>query len=780
MKKMLAGFLLLTVISQTNAQTFRKRYVTPLEENLTGIEASWVSMDTDTLLDFVITGVAADGQLKIIPYQNLNTTSYFLRKTTQLTGMSSGTVQITDWDHDNKMDLLISGKTAINTDAMFCFTGTGNFSFQKQTQKLLDYSGAFLIADLDNDAVPDILTFTQVSEITGLTPTDVAVFDMNNDGFKDLVVTGRDHQGEPATAMYLGAKEFKFTRKNASTGVDGALSLADLNDDGLFDAIVGTTIFLNKGDSLAADVSLNGLPQPNVFSGDMNSDGKSDMLLSGKRVNYIQELSGIETRLDTTGLILQRMGDHDRDGDLDLMQLIDSTGSQWVKFYENTSVPVNARPTLTGSSFAISTFRKTFIIWNAGSDDRTTTNSLTYDVWLGSDQSNILAPSYDLASGRRNVVRHGNAGTGTSLVINELTDGRYFYGIQAVDNAYNGSYHTGAGSGVDGSIMAGSVVPCFDLTHQDVQACIGMQVKLAGGTGATWYSMVKGYLGTSDSLQFVASANDTIFAFVPQQSDCSKNKVYVVHINESPPSEKQTIHACRSRTIKLEIAAGWGDVSWNTNPPIKNVSSIDYVVNEAATITATATSQGCSYKKEFVIRISEPAVTIDGDGFQVLKGNSVQLEATGNVETWRWEPPDGLSSSVIPNPVATPSRNTEYVLTGTDSVGCTATARTTVLVQENAFVPNLFTPNGDGKNDNLMIYGLTSPSRFNFRIFNREGSMVYEARDVSAASTTGWNGFVQGTRQPSGIYYWKVDGEMANGDKLLLNGKTTGSILLVH
>jgi gliding motility-associated-like protein len=232
--------------------------------------------------------------------------------------------------------------------------------------------------------------------------------------------------------------------------------------------------------------------------------------------------------------------------------------------------------------------------------------------------------------------------------------------------------------------------------------------------------------------------------------------------------------------VKLEIEDGWEGIVWDTNPPVFNALSIDYIVTKPDTVTATAKGKGCDYKKTFFIKISEPEVAIAGDGFQVMKGNSVQLEASGTAEQWQWDPPQGLNNSAIPNPMATPAMSTEYVLTGTDSVGCTATATTHVFVRETAFVPNLFTPNGDGKNDNLVIYGLSSSSEFKFRIFNREGSLVYETKDIAQATTTGWNGSVHGTRQPSGIYYWRIDGETSDGSKLLLNGKTSGSILLVH
>jgi len=727
-------FLALVLPLSTYSQTFSNRLTIKLDENLNGIHADWIAMDPDTLLDFVITGVGADNQLKILPFQNPD----FIKKMPQSAGMTSGHVQIVDWNKDNKADLLISGPNGI-----FAFTSNANFTFTKQPQKLLDHNGKFLIADMNNNGTDDILTysnqFIRIYENDTLrfelatTTTDLATFDMNKDGLKDII---------SSTFILYGEDNFKFTKKDIANSTFSPLSLADTTDDGRFDVITFPDIQA-------------------IFTGDMTSDGKTDFLLTSKQSNLIRELSGVTTRLDTTGIILQRMGDNDRDGDLDLVQVIDSIGFQWLKYFENTSVAINHRPKPPTNSFAISTFDKTFIIWDEAEDDHTWPGSLTYDVWLGNTEKNIIQPSFDPANMHRAVVRHGNAGTNTAMVINRLVDNRYFYGIQTVDNAYNGSYEYGTSG-------SGSIFPCFDLAHTDIQACKGLAVKLPGGKGATWYSITKGLLGSADTLEFVASVNDTLFAFVPQTQDCSKNKVYVLHVNEAPPFEQQTIYACKNQEITLEIPQGWG------------ATFQQHLVTKPDTVVVTATSQGCTYRKTLFIKISEPKVTIDGDGFQVLKGNSVQLEATGNVDAWQWDPPTGLNSPIVPDPIASPSTSTEYIVTGTDSVGCTATARVTVFVQENAFLPNLFTPNGDGKNDNLMIYGLTNPSKFNFRIFNREGSLVYETTNADQATTTGWNGFVAGTRQPSGIYYWRIDGKMLNGDKLMLNGKTSGSILLVH
>ncbi len=99
---------------------------------------------------------------------------------------------------------------------------------------------------------------------------------------------------------------------------------------------------------------------------------------------------------------------------------------------------------------------------------------------------------------------------------------------------------------------------------------------------------------------------------------------------------------------------------------------------------------------------------------------------------------------------------------------------------EAGFIPTLFTPNGDGKNDDLRIFGLTTASGFRFTIYNREGNVVYDTKDVSTAVYQGWNGASNGQMQPSGTYFWKVEGKGNLGEAITLNGKKSGAFLLVR
>jgi gliding motility-associated-like protein len=103
-----------------------------------------------------------------------------------------------------------------------------------------------------------------------------------------------------------------------------------------------------------------------------------------------------------------------------------------------------------------------------------------------------------------------------------------------------------------------------------------------------------------------------------------------------------------------------------------------------------------------------------------------------------------------------------------------------VIVEETAFIPNLFTPNNDGSNDVLKIYGLGSAREFSFMIYNREGIRVYQTSNIPEAVGMGWDGTSRGVDLPAGVYFWEVNGHTDSGKRLLLNGKHSGSIVLLR
>jgi gliding motility-associated-like protein len=85
--------------------------------------------------------------------------------------------------------------------------------------------------------------------------------------------------------------------------------------------------------------------------------------------------------------------------------------------------------------------------------------------------------------------------------------------------------------------------------------------------------------------------------------------------------------------------------------------------------------------------------------------------------------------------------------------GCNDTTWLTVIIEEptTVFIPNAFTPNGDGKNDFFMVYGVNI-RQMHFLIFDRWGLLLFESDDVS----NGWDGTYKGSRVQEDVYVWKL------------------------
>ncbi len=102
-------------------------------------------------------------------------------------------------------------------------------------------------------------------------------------------------------------------------------------------------------------------------------------------------------------------------------------------------------------------------------------------------------------------------------------------------------------------------------------------------------------------------------------------------------------------------------------------------------------------------------------------------------------------------------------------------------IRNDFFVPELFTPNGDSKNDLFVVKGNKSEiSEFTLKIYDRYGNLVSELNDFETASQTGWNGKKNNKEQPTGVYFWEIKGKYTNGNDINFKGKTKGNLKLLR
>ena len=143
--------------------------------------------------------------------------------------------------------------------------------------------------------------------------------------------------------------------------------------------------------------------------------------------------------------------------------------------------------------------------------------------------------------------------------------------------------------------------------------------------------------------------------------------------------------------------------------------------------------------------------------------------------TYLWTPSNTLSSSTSPDPTAGPSITTTYYVVMTDQWGCTKTDSVTIYVIEidcmepYIYVPNAFTPNGDGKNDLLFVRGEKQIENLKFSIFDRWGEKVFETDNKHIP----WDGIYNGKMCQPGVFVYYLEATCYNRKTFTKQGNIT-------
>lgn len=158
-----------------------------------------------------------------------------------------------------------------------------------------------------------------------------------------------------------------------------------------------------------------------------------------------------------------------------------------------------------------------------------------------------------------------------------------------------------------------------------------------------------------------------------------------------------------------------------------------------------------------VSNLPSTAVNAWADFDTIPDGVSVGLHASPGGFTYSWIPPGDLDDPNSQNPIATPSETTTYIVTITDGP-CSKSDTVTVTVsdlicgQPDVYVPNAFTPDGNGTNDLVRVRG-NNIKEMIFRIYDRWGELVFETTDQSI----GWDGTFKGRDGDPAVYVYYLD-----------------------
>lgn len=238
---------------------------------------------------------------------------------------------------------------------------------------------------------------------------------------------------------------------------------------------------------------------------------------------------------------------------------------------------------------------------------------------------------------------------------------------------------------------------------------------------------------------------------------------------------------------KQLFATGANEYLWSPNQNINNINISNPIVNPTTTTTYTviATDEKKCFRdtgkveiKVYPIpQITFPSAKITNNvGFQIPLTNN----SSADITQWRWLPNKWLSCYDCATPIATITDNIKYIVEVSNPGGCTS--RNSVEIETlcngfNVFIPNTFSPNGDGMNDVFYPRGKGLFTIRNMRIYNRWGEIVFSKTDFAANNAAnGWDGTFNGKKLSSDVYVYTI--EMVCDNNQIIPFK--GNIMLVR
>lgn len=298
-----------------------------------------------------------------------------------------------------------------------------------------------------------------------------------------------------------------------------------------------------------------------------------------------------------------------------------------------------------------------------------------------------------------------------------------------------------------------------DFSNMLNPSLLDSTVSVTPSTSTTYYVQTYNSIACAsiDSVTVVVSLGSVILS--PDAFICADDTIPLTVSNADPGSTFDW-------SPSAGIMSGQGTATVLVNPATSTTYSV---------IVTSPT--GCEWTGSTTVTVSDlngSSVSASGNPLVIQAGNSSQLMATPDTGvTYTWFPDSTLNAANIVDPVATPTITTTYTVIVTDGV-CTAMDSVRIEVRElnceepDIFVPNAFSPNGDGVNDTLFVRS-TFITSMEFKIFDRWGELVFETDDM----TEGWDGTYKGKPVDPAVFVYYLDAVCADLQTFFKKGNVT-------
>jgi len=257
----------------------------------TGVNTSSIALgdiDNDGDLDLIVTGY--DGSSRRLDKYINDGSGIFTKYTNWGTGVNLSSIVLGDIDNDGDLDLIVAGYDG-SSGRLDKYINIGSGNFTKTNIGVGVQRASIALGDIDNDGDLDLIvtgsggssdrldkyindgagSFSVLTNFgTGVWYSSIALGDINNDGYLDLIVTGKDFNVNPRLDKYINNGTGNFTKyTNWGTEVYwSSIALGDINNDGDLDLIVsGIKTNLNYRLDMYRNLETNENNPPDIPTG---------------------------------------------------------------------------------------------------------------------------------------------------------------------------------------------------------------------------------------------------------------------------------------------------------------------------------------------------------------------------------------------------------------------------------------------------------------------------------------------------------------------------------
>jgi gliding motility-associated-like protein len=615
-------------------------------------------------------------------------------------------------------------------------------------------------------------TYNVIVEVGGC--SDTAYFAVTVNNLPTALVTGDNTicNGESTTLTASGGVSYSWTTGSTS-------------DTTMVSPTTNTTYTVTVTDANGcvntanSTVTVNALPTPTISGTTAICDGTFTTLTASGGSSYVWNNGSTSPSINVSPIA-------------DSTYLVTATDVNGCSDTVSTLVQVISNPTAN-----ITSSNGTNFICNGSTVTLTATGGGTY-IWNDASTLDSLVVSPTTNTIYNVIVEVGGCSDTAyfAVTVNNLPtalvtgDNTICNGELTTLTASGGvSYSWTTGSTSDTTVVSPTTNTTYTVTVTDANGCVNTanstvtvnalpvvtingaasvcngQSTTLNATGANSY--VWNTTETTSTINVAPTINPTTYQVIGTGvNGCKDSTQFVINVIPKPvASITGSSSVCFGNTLAL-TASGGTTYIWDTGDSTANinVAPIDTII-----YTVIVIENGCADTTSINVNVIPLPIISAYSDTTIIMGQSALLTVASSTP-YSWSPNEAISCTNCSPATVNPKETTTYCATTTKN-GCPNTSCVTVVVDNvcgSLFVPNAFTPNGDGSNDCVMVYN-NCLQEVLFRVYSRWGVMLFESDKIDGC----WDGTYNGSEMNTGVYVFTVKATLVNGEEVELKGNVS-------